>query len=90
MKRDRTRTELERAEAVAPDPDLPDVDLARAVQRLPAMQRAAVVLFYFEDRPVAEIADILDISDGSVKVHLYRARQRLAALLEGEVGRDAR
>ena len=90
MKRDRMRTELERAEAVAPDPDLPDVDLARAVQRLPAMQRVAVVLFYFEDRPVAEIADILDISDGSVKVHLYRARQRLAALLEGEVGRDAR
>ena len=90
MKRDRTRTELERAEASAPDPDLPDVDLARAVQRLPAMQRVVVVLFYFEDRPVAEIADILDISDGSVKVHLYRARQRLAALLEGEVGRDAR
>jgi RNA polymerase sigma-70 factor (ECF subfamily) len=90
MKRDRTRSELERADAVAPEPDLPDVDLARAVQRLPAMQRVAVVLFYFEDRPVAEIADILDISDGSVKVHLHRARQRLAALLEGEVDRDAR
>lgn len=90
MKRDRTRSELERADAVAPEPDLPDVDLARAVQRLPAMQRVAVVLFYFEDRPIAEIADILDISDGSVKVHLHRARQRLAALLEGEVDRDAR
>ncbi len=90
MKRDRMRTELERADASAPDPDLPDVDLAHAVQALPAMQRAAVVLFYFEDRPIAEIADILDVSDGSVKVHLYRARQRLAVLLEGEVGRDAR
>ena len=73
---------------MAPDPDLPDVDLARAVQRLPTMQRVAVVLFYFEDRPVEEIADILDISDGSMKVHLCRARQRLAALLGGEVGRD--
>jgi RNA polymerase sigma-70 factor (ECF subfamily) len=90
MKRDRMRTELERIEASALEPDLPDVDLARAVQALPAMQRVAVVLFYFEDRPIADIADILDISDGSVKVHLHRARQRLAAILEGEVGRDAR
>jgi RNA polymerase sigma-70 factor (ECF subfamily) len=90
MKRDRMRTALERVEAPSPDPDLPDVDLARAVQRLPAMQRVAVVLFYFEDRPIAEIADILDISAGSVKVHLHRARQRLAALLGEEVTRDAR
>ena len=60
------------------------------MQRLPAMQRAAVVLFYFEDRPVAEIADILGISDGSVKVHLHRARQRLMVLLGEEVGEDAR
>jgi len=90
MKRDRMRSALERVDASAPDPDLPDVDLARAVQRLPAMQRVTVVLFYFEDRPIAEIADILDISDGSVKVHLHRARQRLAALLRGEVTRDAR
>jgi RNA polymerase sigma factor (sigma-70 family) len=54
------------------------------------MQRATVVLFYFEDRPVAEIADILGISDGSVKVHLHRARQRLVVLLGEEVGEDAR
>jgi RNA polymerase sigma factor (sigma-70 family) len=90
MKRDRMRAQLERAEPSAPDPDLPDVDLARAVQRLPAMQRVAVVLFYFEDRPIAEIVDILGISDGSVKVHLHRARQQLAAVLEGGVGQDAR
>jgi RNA polymerase sigma-70 factor (ECF subfamily) len=90
VKRDRMRSALERVEASPPDPALPDVDLARAVQRLPAMQRVAVVLFYFEDRPIAEIAHILNISDGSVKVHLHRARQRLAALLGGEVTRDAR
>ena len=90
MKRDRMRAELERADVPAPHADLPDVDLARAVQRLPAMQRAAVVLFYFEDRPVAEIVEILGISDGSVKVHLHRARQRLVVLLGEEVGEDAR
>ena len=90
LKRDRMRAELERADVPVSDADLPDVDLARAVQRLPAMQRAAVVLFYFEDRPVAEIADILGTSDGSVKVHLHRARQRLVVLLGEEVGEDAR
>lgn len=89
MKRERMRTVLERAEASTLDPDIPDVDLARAVQRLPAMQRVAVVLFYFEDRPIAELVDIMGISDGSVKVHLHRARQRLAALLEEEVDQDA-
>jgi RNA polymerase sigma-70 factor, ECF subfamily len=90
MRRDRMRAELEGPDVPAADPELPDIDLARAVQRLPPMQRIAVVLFYFEDRPIAEIVDILGISDGSVKVHLHRARHRLVALLGEEVGEGAR
>ncbi len=90
QKRERVRAVLER-EAVQTNPsEVRDVDLARAVGRLPMMQRATVVLFYFEDRPIAEIAHILEISDGSVKVHLHRARERLAELLGEEVGEDAR
>jgi RNA polymerase sigma factor (sigma-70 family) len=90
LKRDRLRGLLEHHETEDLGPDVPDVDLARAVQQLPAMQRSAVVLFYFEDRPIAEIVDILGVSEGSVKVHLHRARQRLAELLEEEVDEDAR
>ncbi len=91
--RERLRTELERL--AAPDAgsdllDLPDLDLARAVMQLSAMQRTAIVLFYFEDRPIAEIVDILGTSDGSVKVHLHRARERLADLLGDRVVEDAR
>src|SRR5207247_1289517 len=53
-----------------------DVDLMRAVGSLSTSQRAAVVLFYFEDRPVAQIAEILDCSSSAAKVHLHRARKR--------------
>jgi DNA-directed RNA polymerase specialized sigma24 family protein len=59
------------------------------VHSLPTMQRATTVLFYFEDRPVAEIVDILGISEGSVKVHLHRARLRLAERLDEVVSDDA-
>ena len=85
LKRDRMRAVVEREAAAGPDVLVPDVDLASAMRQLPPMQRASVVLFYFEDRPVLEIAQILGVSDGSVKVHLHRARRRLAELLGEEV-----
>jgi RNA polymerase sigma-70 factor (ECF subfamily) len=62
-----------------------DVDLANAIGELPPRQRSAVVLFYFEDRPMQEIADILGCSVSTGWVHLHRARKRLAALLGEEV-----
>jgi RNA polymerase sigma factor (sigma-70 family) len=71
----------------APDPD-PDV--MRAVRELAPMQRAVVVLFYWEDRPVVEIARTLQVSESTVKQHLLRARTRLASLLGEEVGTDVR
>ena len=69
-------------------PTNPDVDLLRQVAKLPAAQRAAIVLFYLEDRPVAEVADLLQCSSATVKVHLHRGRNRLGVLLEAE-GRSA-
>lgn len=64
-----------------------DLDLMRAVGSLPAAQRAAVVLFYFEDRPVAEVAEIMDCAVSTAKVHLHRARKRLSEQL-GEAVAD--
>jgi len=61
-----------------------DIDVLRAVRKLPAAQRAAVVLFYLDDRPVAEVADILACSEVTARVHLHRARKRLAELLGDE------
>jgi RNA polymerase sigma-70 factor, ECF subfamily len=60
------------------------VDLVRALRRLPATQRQAVVLHHLADRSVAEIAAILGTSRSAVAVHLHRGRRRLRELLEDE------
>ena len=65
-----------------------DVDLLAAIKSLPPQQRSVVVLFYFEDRPMDEIAEILGCSASTGWVHLHRARKRLGALLTEEVGND--
>jgi RNA polymerase sigma-70 factor (sigma-E family) len=57
----------------------------RELRRLPARQRAVVVLRYYEDRSEAEIAEILGCSPGSVKVHASRALQALKLRLEPTV-----
>ena len=46
-----------------------------AVLHLPEEQRAAVTLYYYEDLPVAEIARVLGVAQGTVKSRLGRARQ---------------
>ena len=56
-------------------------DLAQALRHLSARQRACVVLHYYVDLPVSEIATQLEISAGSVKRHLHDARGRLAEQL---------
>jgi RNA polymerase sigma-70 factor, ECF subfamily len=72
--------------AVSDEPSVAsDPDLFRALCTLPATQRAAVLLHYLEDRPLAEVADLLGCAEGTAKAHLFRARQHLAKLLrEGE------
>jgi len=56
-----------------------------ALRSLPVKERAVVVLHYLEDRPVAEIADLLDCTESAVKMRLSRARHHLADLLAEEV-----
>ena len=89
QRRERLREVLERDTSGPSRPKAPDVDLANALLQLPLKQRTCVLLFYYEDRPIAEIVDILGISEGSVKVHLHRARERLATLLGEEVDEGA-
>src|SRR5271170_370887 len=51
--------------------------LTQAVTRLSLRQRAAFTLRHYEDRSLAEIAEILDLDIGTVKVHLFRATEKL-------------
>ena len=60
----------------------------RHVRDLPRKQRAAVALHYLEDRPVKDIAQILDCSEATAKVHLHRGRQALAAALGADRSRS--
>jgi RNA polymerase sigma factor (sigma-70 family) len=84
LRRERLRAVLQRS-VEPPAPVSPvDVDLLRALRALPERQRAAVALFYLEDRPMSEIAWILGCSKATVKVHLFKARKRLAELLGEE------
>ena len=62
----------------------PDVDaranavrLERLLGRLSPPQRAAVTLFYYEDRSVEEVAGVLAMPENTVKTHLSRARAAL-------------
>lgn len=54
-----------------------------AVAQLPGQQRAAVALYYLEDRSVSDIAEVLECSESTARVHLHRGRTTLARLLEG-------
>ena len=53
--------------------------LERMVRALPAAQRAAVTLYYYEDRSVEQVAGILGMPENTVKTHLSRARAALRA-----------
>ncbi len=63
-------------------------DVLAALGQLSVRQRAAAVLFYFEDRPVEQIAQMLGCSTSTAGVHLHRARLRLGQLLGEEVVED--
>jgi RNA polymerase sigma-70 factor (ECF subfamily) len=62
-------------------PHVEDVDLWRAVRRLPARQAAAVTLMAVEQCTAAEIAEVLGCSPETARTHLRRGHDRLRVLL---------
>lgn len=58
-----------------------DVDLQRALDGLPPQDKAIVLLKYFEDKTLEEIAEILDENVNTVKSRLYRSLKKLRGAL---------
>ncbi|AVS70328.1 RNA polymerase subunit sigma-24 [Paracidovorax avenae] len=58
------------------------LDLDRCLQRLPAEQRAVLLLVTLEDMDYTAAAKVLDVPVGTVMSRLSRARQRLRELME--------
>lgn len=56
--------------------------IQKSILSLPDEFRSVVVLHYFGDMGVAEIAEAEEISVSLVKMRLFRARKKLAAILE--------
>lgn len=63
--------------------------LRAALERLPDRQRVIVTMFDIEGFSSPEIAEILEISDGTVRWHLHQARRVLREELEPYVRRQA-
>ena len=82
-----------RREYETPDENLPaaeqyrDPDLREALHGLPEAERTLIILRYFEDRQLSEIAEILQENVNTVKSRLYRTltklRERLSVSASG-------
>ena len=58
--------------------------LRRAFRWLDPEQRSLIVLHYYLDLPVAEVADALEMPVGTAKSRLFRARATLRAALDAD------
>lgn len=73
---DPAETPVERAETLQ--------RIEAALERLPARQREAFLLRYWEELDIAETASVMGCSEGSVKTHCSRAVHALARTLRDE------
>lgn len=58
------------------------------LDKLPVKERAAVLMFYLEERPLDEIAKMLGCGLAGAKSRVHRARHKLKALVMAELGED--
>lgn len=84
------RAELKTHPKVAPiatsvsDDNTHKIDLLNAMGALSPKERASLLLHYYADYPVKEVAHIIGSSSGAVRVHLNRGRKKLKTLLGGD------
>ena len=61
---------------------VPDVDLNRAFDQLSPEERLTITLYYYEGYDTREIAKLTEVSEGTVRSRLSRARSSLRTMLQ--------
>ncbi len=76
-------TELEQVEAPEMAPPSQDIEQLRdAIDRLGTRQRQVILMRYFEETPVVDIAALLSVTVKTVEGRLYQARRTLHRIME--------
>ena len=71
-------------EALADESEEQMERLQQAMNQLEADERALITLYYLEEKPLAEVAFILGMTDGNAKVKLHRIRKKLYVLIKNQ------
>ncbi|WLD95477.1 sigma-70 family RNA polymerase sigma factor [Alkalihalobacillus sp. AL-G] len=66
-----------------PTTDEVDEDLANFVIKLPVKYREVIILHYYEELPIKQISELLQLKESTVKTRMRRARLLLKSKLEG-------
>ena len=64
-------------------------ELHAAIERLPPLQRTILTLYHLDELPLAQIARITGLAEGTLKSHLFRSRNKLREMLEPRIGAAA-
>lgn len=79
------KSRLDRGETdeslAVPEEHYRDMDLEKALDKLSKTEKAIIILRYYEDKQLSEIADILQENLSTVKSRLYRALRKLRETL---------
>ena len=66
------------------------IDLYEAIDLLRSAYKNVIILYYFSNMRIKEIADIMDIPEGTVKGYLARAKKELKKSLQEETSHEQR
>ena len=60
--------------------------MMKAIHKLPAAFREAILLFYYQGYGIGEMAEMLNLPEGTISSRLSRARKKLEQILKEEEG----
>jgi RNA polymerase sigma-70 factor (ECF subfamily) len=65
--------------------DVPDIDLYEAIDHLTPRQKTLIILRFFEDMKIEDIAATLGVNQNTIKTRLYVALRKLRTNMEEKV-----